>query len=140
MQLDISSLQKAVTSLAKALQITADKMLREKPDEDEIALMKAGVIQNFEFTYELCWKFMKRWIEINISAEIVDGVTRRELFRLAAENRLIVDVDEWMEFHRARNISSHTYEKEIAEEVYQISKALLLASGDLLARLENRND
>lgn len=140
MKLDLSSLQKAIISLQKALQITEEKILQEKPDDDELELMKAGVIQNFEFTYELCWKFMKRWIEINIGSEIVDGVTRKELFRVSAENHLIIDLDEWMEFHRARNISSHTYEREIAEEIYQIVRAFLPASLDLLRRLEMRND
>ena len=48
-----------------------------------IYTIAAGVIQNFAFTYELCWKFMKRWIEENVNSEIVDGVTRRELFRKA---------------------------------------------------------
>jgi nucleotidyltransferase substrate binding protein (TIGR01987 family) len=139
-QLNLSSLRKAIDSLGKALQITADKMLKEQIDDDEIDLIKAGVIQNFEFTYELCWKLMKRWIETNISTEIVDGVTRRELFRLSAENRLIIDVDVWMEFHRARNISSHIYEREIAEEVYQIAKGFHNAAMDFLVRLEMRND
>ena len=36
---------------------------------------------------------MKRWIETNISAESVDGVTRRELFRQAAETRLSETLD-----------------------------------------------
>ena len=140
MKLNLSSLKKAIDLLRKALQITADKMLEEQINDDEIDLIKAGVIQNFELTYELCWKLMKRWIQTNISAEIVDGVTRRELFRLSAENRLIIDVDEWMEYHRVRNISSHTYEREIAEEVYQIAKGFLNASMDFLVRLEMRND
>ncbi len=140
MKLDLSSLQKAIISLQKALHITEEKMLQEKPNDDELELMKAGVIQNFEFTYELCWKFMKRWIEINVGSELVDGVTRRELFRVSAENHLIIDINEWMEFHRARNISSHMYEREIAEEIYQIVRAFLPAALDLLRRVEMRND
>jgi len=140
MKLDLSSLKKATDSLQKALRLTAEKMNHENTNEDEIELMIAGVVQNFEFTYELCWKSMQRWLKINVGAEIVDGVTRRELFRMSAENRLITDVDEWMEFHRARNISSHTYEKQIADEIYQIAWSFLPASLDLLRRLEMRND
>ena len=114
--------------------------MQQGVETDELELLKAGVIQNFEFTYELCWKFMKRWIETNISSEIVDGVTRRELFRLSAENRLIIDFDEWMEYHWARNISLHTYNSEIAEEVYQITLKFIKAAQDFLGRLEMRND
>ncbi|PNU21525.1 hypothetical protein C2E25_01290 [Geothermobacter hydrogeniphilus] len=60
--------------------------------------MIAGVILNFKFTYELCWKFLKRWMENNISSESAEGITRRQLFRLAVESRLIDDVERWMIF------------------------------------------
>lgn len=140
MKLDLSSLKRAIGSMEKALQITEGKFIQQDISTDEIELLKAGVIQNFEITYELCWKFMKRWIESNVSAEVVDGVPRKELFRLAAENRLITDVDEWMEYHRARNISSHIYDHKISDEVYQISQKFSGAASQLLKNLEMRND
>lgn len=102
--------------------------------------IKAGVIQNFEFTYELCWKFMKRWIEQNIGSEIVDGVTRRELYRVSAENKLIDDISKWMEFHKARNSTSRIYDSDIAEEVYGIAVEFLPYAKEFLKRLEERND
>ena len=45
--------------------------------------VRGGIIQNFEVAYELSWRMMKRWLESNINAETVDGVTRRELVRQA---------------------------------------------------------
>ena len=111
--LDLSSLQRALRSFVSAEKIYSFRV--DSVVDEERELLRAGVIQNFEFTYELCWKFMKRWIEMNISPESVDGVTRRELFRQAAENKLIVDVDLWMEFHQARNSASHIYDEEVAE-------------------------
>jgi len=44
-KLNLSSLKKAIDLLRKALQITADKMLEEQINDDEIDLIKAGVIQ-----------------------------------------------------------------------------------------------
>jgi len=112
--LDTTSLRRAVKSFESAIRIY--QALGDVP-EDEKSVIGAGVIQNFEFTYELCWKFMKRWIEMNVDPLSVDGVTRRELFRMAAENRLIADVSKWMEFHKARNLTSHIYNEEAAEDV-----------------------
>ena len=62
MALDLSSLQKAVNSFERAIKV-ADIMIKGDVDTDTEEVIRAGVIQNFEFTYELCWKFMKRWLE-----------------------------------------------------------------------------
>ena len=99
-----------------------------------------GVIQHFEFTYELSWKFIRRWLETNIGRDSADGVSRRELFRMGAENRLIDDVDAWMRYHAARNNTSHTYNPSVAAEVYGISLDFARDAGRLLAALEARNE
>lgn len=39
---------------------------------------------------------------------------------LALENKLIDDVETWMGYHYARNRTSHTYNRVIAEDVYEI--------------------
>jgi len=102
--------------------------------------IEAGVIQNFEFTYELCWKFMKRWISENVNPEILDGVTRRELFRISAENKLIDDINKWMEFHKARNSTSHIYDSEVAEEVFIEAMEFLPYAKEFFIILEQKND
>ena len=139
MSLDLSSLQKAVSSLDRALSVAAPERLQAMP-ADQQEVMKAGVVQNFEFTYELCWKFMKRWLETNLSPMIADGVTRRELFRLAAENRLIEDVDQWMGYHDARNKTAHIYDLQIAQEVYETARGFVKDAEKFLRALEDRND
>lgn len=132
--LDTSSLHRALKSLESAARIYQSS----DAGKDEKEVIRAGVIQNFEFTYELCWKFMKRWIEMNVDPISVDGVTRRELFRLASENKLIVDVDKWMEFHKARNSTSHIYDEDVADEVLSATFEALPYIRDFAAILEER--
>ena len=139
MSLDLSSIRKAIASLDRALDVSTEDRLTEMPT-DQQEVIKAGVIQNFDFTYGLCGKFIKRWLETNISPFIADGITRRELFRFAAENRLIEDVEQWMRYHETRNLTSHLYEAEVADRVYNITPVFAIDAAKLLQALEARND
>ncbi|MCD6197533.1 MAG: nucleotidyltransferase substrate binding protein [Deltaproteobacteria bacterium] len=139
MALDLSSLKKAIASLKNALNVAIPASLEAMP-EDQQEVIKAGVIQNFEFTYELCWKFMKRWLKVNIGTAYVEGVTRRELFRLSVENKLIKDVDQWMEYHDARNETSHTYDQDTADDIFQVAQTFFSDALELLQILEEKND
>lgn len=138
MKLDLTSLDSAVASLERSIHAAAAYEASLPAELRET--VRSGIIQNFEVAYELSWKMMKRWIETNISTEAVDGVTRRELFRQAAENRLIGDVDLWMRFHSSRNETSHTYDQETAEEVGASAKEFASAAQSLLTALRERND
>lgn len=140
MALELSSLRNAVAALDAVAAKSSDTAFMQGLDDIARNAIRSGVIQHFEFTYELSWKFIKRWLEANVSATAVDGVTRRELFRLAAENKLIVDVDQWMLHHDARNVTSHTYNAKIADRVYRAALAFVQDARRLLEALEARND
>lgn len=137
MKLDLSSLQKAVDSLSRSL-LVADRLIKgQNTDEDEV--IRAGVIQNFEFTYELCWKFMQRWLEHNYSPEI-SGTSRRDLFRTACEYKLIEDFEAWLKYHTARNKTSHTYDRAEAENIYKTAAEFSKDAAKFLKALEEKND
>ena len=119
MALELGSLKKAIQSLTSALTVYSDPKTATRTAAERDVL-RAGGIQNFEFTYEVYWKFMKRWLETNVSPTM-DGLTRKELFRLAAENKLIKKVEAWMLYHQSRNETSHTYDIETAEDVMRRS-------------------
>ncbi len=137
MSLELESLRKAIQALERSLQ-AAERAQGLAPEFQET--IQAGVILRFGMTYELSWKFMKRWIQEQVGATQVDGVTRRGLFRQAAENHLIEDVNAWMDHHAARNLTSHTYDEATAQEVFEASPALLKNAQALLRALEARND
>lgn len=131
MALSFSNLKNSISALEKSLNV-AKKI--EDRESDLFETVRAGVIQNYEMCYESAWKSMKRWIEEN-DVEI-DGLTRRALYIKATENKLIDNVEKWMEFHKARNTTSHVYEVEVAEEVYEIAFEYLNYAKELLERLE----
>lgn len=138
MKLEMSSLKKAIDVLNRSVQVY--HALPADAVEDLRNTVQAGVIQNFEVAYELCWKMMKRWLEVNLGKTDVDGVTRRQLFRLSAEHLLINDVDQWMEYHRSRNETSHTYDGSTADDVFSVSGEFLETAKRFLVTIESRND
>ncbi|NTU54518.1 MAG: hypothetical protein HGA97_12675 [Chlorobiaceae bacterium] len=74
MILELESLISELSALEKSI-LTWDK-LSQIPGltSGDLQTIKSGVIHNFEVAYEQCWKFMKRWLEINVSPDIADGV------------------------------------------------------------------
>lgn len=138
MKLDFTSLEQSVHSLRRSLDEVTPLLDSLSPVMQDT--VKSGIIQHFEVAYEQCWKAMKRWLENNVTRELVDSASRRELFRLAAESRLIADVDQWMTFHRGRNETSHTYNATTAGDVYAIAVAFLPAAERFLAEIRTRHD
>lgn len=139
MALILTNFLKAIEALERSLLADEDaKSLDLSSDIRES--IRAGVIQNFEVCYEQAWKMMKRWIENHVGSSYVDGVTRRELFRVATENRLIADVELWMGFHSSRNETSHTYDQATANEVFADAKPFLVEVKQLFDAIQLRND
>ena len=135
-KLDISSLIKAYESFSNALK-TASIL---ESDYSEIFYSKefarAAVIHNFGYTYELAWKMMKRYIEME--DRNIKILSRKDLFRIAGEKELIHDFHKWVDFHEARNKTSHTYDEDTAEEVYIIAKEFEEYVKDFISTLKER--
>jgi len=138
--LDLSSLNDAIEALARAVAVMSDELGLAAMPPAVRETLRAGLIQNFEVAYEQSWKFMKRWLERNVDRESVDGITRRELFRMGAENRLIDEVEAWIEFHACRNVTSHTYNEACAADAGRLAIRFLPYARLLLERLSSRND
>ena len=137
MNLQLDSLAKSIDTLERSVK-TANRV--DDSDEDLQEAVRAGVIHSFEVAYEQFWKMMQRWLKENIGAASVDGVTQRNLFRLSAKNHLIADAERWMDYHKARNSTSHTYNEEAAENVFAEATEFVHDSKQLLSVLEERND
>lgn len=136
MELKINSLKKSVSALERTInaykKVTGDDLY----DEEIKEATRAGVIQNFEVAYEQSWKMMKRWIKENRNPAGLEGFNMREIYRLSAEFILIDDVEKWMGFHRARNLTSHTYDEVTAEDTISTAIEFLPYANALVERLE----
>ncbi len=139
MSLDLTNLENAVEALQLATDQVANEQLRAQLGEPIFGIFRAGAIQCFEFTYELAWKFMKRWIETEVSPEGMEIIVRKELFRRAAEQGLIDDVEPWFGYHKLRNTTSHTYAEAAAVSVVERLPAFLRDVTFLLEALRARN-
>lgn len=140
MTLNLTSLVNSIKSLEKAISTYNKFSKNQFVTEDDLETIKSGVIQNFEVAYEQCWKFMKKWIEENVSPEIVEGVTKKELYRVSAENKLIEDIDAWFKFHKSRNLTSHTYDSRVSEITFKNALLFVSFAKDFQKRIEERND
>ena len=140
MAINLENLEKAINSLDEITQRTLDDLFMSRQDLITRNGLKAGVIKNFEFTYELCWKHIQRWLEINIGSTYIDGITRRELFRLAQEKHIIDDSNKWFNYHDARNISSHTYNVTSSDLIFNSINNFVQDAKNLLNTLKNKND
>ena len=137
MSLQLDSLAKSIDILERSVK-TASRI--DASDEDLLETVRAGVIHNFEVAYERAWNMIKRWLKVNIGDASVEGITRRNIFRLGAAHQLISDSERWMEYHEARNSTSHTYDEEAAKNVFEEAIEFVHDSKQLLSVLEERND
>ena len=104
-------------------------------DKGELSeLEEQGLVKAFEYTYELAWTTLKDFLEYRGQTDIYGS---RDAIRKAFQLNLIDDGESWMDMLKSRNITSHTYNKETAEEICQAVKDVYYS---LFQQLETRLD
>ncbi len=78
-------------------------------------LEKAGIIQVYEFTFELAWKTVKDYLEANEVLVKFPRETIKEAFKYE-----LLDGEIWLDMLQKRNLMSHTYDEENAELAYRL--------------------
>ena len=102
MQERIADYLKVLGQLEKAAQQPKDEYIRD------------SVIQRFEFTHELAWKMLK----LRLEKEDIFAKTPKETLQAALQAGLIEDGNAWSDLQKMRNLTSHTYNESLADEVY----------------------
>ena len=132
MGLDLGSFDKAILRLREGL-------IRYNSDITDIQI-RDGLIQRFEFTYEISHKMLKRYLEITAATpEIYDEMPFSELIRSGNEQGLLLGAwPEWRTYRMMRAKTSHTYDEELALEVVAQIPKFLQESEYLLTQLRIR--
>jgi len=94
--------------------------LKEAVNVAETDLEKDGVIQRFEFTFELFWKFLKAFLEYNG----IECYSPRNCIKTAFRYKLLEDDEIFLDMLEDRNKSSHIYNKQQAEEIFERIKSV----------------
>lgn len=132
MELDITPLQRAVARLDQGLQ----RYLLDVSDEQ----IRDGLIQRFEFTYELSHKTLKRWLEsASANPAEVDAMDFQTLIRTGNEQGLLLgDWPAWRTWRSLRARCGHTDDEALALEVVDAIPGFLAETTFLLRRLALR--
>ena len=77
-------------------------------------LEKEGVIQRFEFSFELAWKTLKDFMEQD--GFVFATITPRQVLKDAFAAKILADGQVWIDMLDHRNLLSHTYNLAKFEE------------------------
>jgi nucleotidyltransferase substrate binding protein (TIGR01987 family) len=104
------TLQESLASLGDALDRFGEALAIPNPDE----IVMDGTIQRFEFTFELFWKTLRRFLQ----REGTDTASPKNTFRHAYRRGLLDQEQLWLDMLKDRNLSSHVYNAEMAQEIF----------------------
>jgi nucleotidyltransferase substrate binding protein (TIGR01987 family) len=127
------------TALANAVQRLREGVARceREPDDDQV---RDGLIQRFEFTYELSHKMLRRYLtEAAAAPDDIAATPFSDLIRAAsAQGLLRGDWPLWRRFREMRTRTTHTYNSDTAREVVAAIPAFLAEAEHLLGELRRR--
>jgi len=106
-----------------------DRFMQEKSLNE---MEEQGLIKAFEYTYELSWKTLQDLLKDKGYTNLVGP---KPVIEQSFQDGYIVDGKGWMRMHVSRNLTSHTYDEETAEEII---KSIRSEYFDLLKNLQTR--
>ena len=129
---DIQPLENAIRRLEEALTAYQADIGND--------IIRDGLVQRFEFTYELSHKMLKRYLEYAAATpELLDQMSFQDLIRTGSEQGLLLgDWPRWRGYRDMRSRTSHTYDEGVALTVVAGIPAFLEEARYLRDRLRDR--
>jgi nucleotidyltransferase substrate binding protein (TIGR01987 family) len=129
-----------LTPLVNAQRRLAEGLLRYQQDIGDTQI-RDGLIQRFEFTYEIAQKTLKRFLEAtSASPGEYDAMPFSDLIRTANEKDLLLgDWKSWKRFREMRGKTSHTYDEAVALQVVSGIAEFLAEAEFLIGQMQRRS-
>ena len=112
--IDLTSFENAINSLSDVINVyNADK---------SNLYMRDSMIQRFEYTYSLALKMIKRYFSYSaFEKENLDSMSFNEMVRTANRMGLLKsNLEQWTIYRQKRNLTSHTYDENVAKDVIAV--------------------
>lgn len=113
--------------------VRLSEALAEYEQRPASTVVRDGVIQRFEFTFELAWKSLRAYMEDQGAS--VDAMFSKQVFKAAYAAELIDDPQVWLDMLNSRNITSHVYDDTQAAQVVEAIRDRYMGPLMALARL-----
>ncbi|MBN2143118.1 MAG: nucleotidyltransferase substrate binding protein [Candidatus Aureabacteria bacterium] len=124
-QVELSALEQALDTLKEGLRHPVENSLE-----------RDGVLQRFEYTYELSWKIVRRCLLAMGRTDV--SASPKPIWREALTEHFISDLEAWFGYVEARNLLSHVYNEMEAERIYNKVKQFPALVDDLIDNLKKR--
>lgn len=108
----MNKLEAKLGNLKKALERL--KEAAAQLGENNSDVIRDGVIQRFEFTYELAWKTTKEYLE---DIGIMDKTSPKAVIKEAYAQKIIINEKIWLSMIKDRNTTSHMYLEKMAIDI-----------------------
>lgn len=116
-------------TFVRAAQRLADALAQPKDE-----FIRDAAIQRFEFTFEIAWKTLKSYLE----REGLEVRSPRAAIREGFSVGWLAEDEGWLLMLELRNLSSHTYNESLAEQIYTELPRMLALFRQLLATLDEQ--
>ena len=125
---EVTPAVKKLDAFAKSLAVLG-KSNRETTDE----IYRMGIIGQFHLTFELSWKALREILLLHGVSEAASG-SPREILKAGYQFRFLDDESLWLDMLKRRNLTTHVYNEELADEL------VTLIFEKYIAELENLRD
>lgn len=112
--LDFTALENSVYRLKEVVE-------KYKENEKD-SIVRDSLIQRFEFTYSISLKLLRRYfMERAFFVDDINSLSFNDMVRTATRLGLLKsDLEMWTKYREMQNLTSHTYDEEVALKVAKI--------------------